>query len=137
MIILSIIYLWISSGNQSADPSMAKDQNARAKSESRHERLEGAMKPDVQQKKSSVSANGSDNQIPSSAVQGKSSGVVRVADEPPKPVSDEGVKVSAKPSSESEVSPRVYILLICIGHHILLYFVEKEQKHTRMLSKHH
>ncbi|PUZ53307.1 hypothetical protein GQ55_5G042600 [Panicum hallii var. hallii] len=89
-------------GNQSADPSTAKDQNARAKSESRHERLEGAMKPDVQQKKISVSANGSDNQIPSSAVQGKSSGVVRVADEPPKPVSDEGVKVSAKPSSESE-----------------------------------
>jgi len=89
-------------GNQSADPSTAKDQNARAKSESRHERLEGAMKPDVQQKKSSVSAIGYDNQIPSSAVQGKSSGVVRVADEPPKPVSDEGVKVSAKPSSESE-----------------------------------
>jgi len=126
MIILSIIYLWISSGNQSADPSMAKDQNARAKSESRHERLEGAMKPDVQQKKSSVSANGSDNQIPSSAVQGKSSGVVRVADEPPKPVSDEGVKVSVKPSSESEVSPRVYILLLCMV--IIFYFTFNEKE---------
>lgn len=90
-------------GNQSTDPSMAKDQNARAKSiESRHEKSEAAMKPDVQQKKSSLSANGSDNQIPSSSIQGKSSGTVRVADEPPKPVSDEGVKVSARPTSESE-----------------------------------
>ncbi|CAO2181939.1 unnamed protein product [Urochloa humidicola] len=88
-------------GNQSADPLAAKDQNARAKSiERRHEKSEGAMKPDVQQKKSSVSANGSDSQIPSSSIQGKSSGAVRVADEPLKP--DEGVKVSAKPTSESE-----------------------------------
>ncbi|KAG0540719.1 hypothetical protein BDA96_03G433200 [Sorghum bicolor] len=90
-------------GNQSADPSMPKDQNARAKSiENRHERSEGAMKPDVQQKKSSVAANGSDIQISSSSIQGKSSVVVRAVDEPPKPVSDEGVKVSTKPTSESE-----------------------------------
>jgi len=84
------------------------------------------MKPDVQQKKSSVSASGYDNQIPSSAVQGKSSGVVRVADEPPKPVSDEGVKVSVKPSSESEVSPRVYILLLCMV--IIFYFTFNEKE---------
>jgi THO complex subunit 2 len=84
---------------------MPKDQNARAKSiENRHERSEGAMKPDVQQKKSSVAANGSDIQISSSSIQGKSSVVVRAVDEPPKPVSDEGVKVSTKPTSESEVS---------------------------------
>lgn len=90
-------------GNQSADPSMAKDQNARAKSlESRHERSEVAMKPDIQQKKNSVSANGLDSQIPSSSVQVKSSAVARVMDEPPKTVSDDGVKVSAKPTSESE-----------------------------------
>ncbi|KAJ1286808.1 hypothetical protein BS78_03G380500 [Paspalum vaginatum] len=91
-------------GNQSADPSLSKDQNVRAKSiESRHDRSEGATKADVQQKKSSVSVNGSDGQMPSSTVQGKSSVVVRAADEPPpKPVSDEGVKVSAKPTSESE-----------------------------------
>lgn len=83
---------------------MAKDQNARAKSiENRHERSEGAMKPEVQQKKSSVSANGSDIQLPSSSIQGKSSAVVRAVDDPPKPVSDEGIKVSAKPTSESEV----------------------------------
>lgn len=61
------------------------------------------MKPDVQQKKNTVSANGSDSQIPSSSVRGKSPGIVRVVDEPPKPASDEGVKVSAKPTSESEV----------------------------------
>ncbi|XP_062207878.1 THO complex subunit 2-like isoform X2 [Phragmites australis] len=90
-------------GNQSADPSLAKDRNVRAKStERRHEKSEGATKPDVQQKKSTVSANGSDSQIPSSSAQGKSSGAVRVADEPPKPLSDEGVKVSTKPTSESE-----------------------------------
>uniref|UniRef100_A0A0A9CQ74 Uncharacterized protein n=1 Tax=Arundo donax TaxID=35708 RepID=A0A0A9CQ74_ARUDO len=90
-------------GNQSADPSVAKDQNVRAKSiESRHEKLEGVTKPDVQQKKSTMSANGPDSQIPSSSAPGKSSGAARVADEPPKPVSDEGVKVSAKTTSESE-----------------------------------
>ncbi|KAK3166323.1 hypothetical protein QOZ80_1AG0044350 [Eleusine coracana subsp. coracana] len=91
------------SGNQPTDSSTAKDQSVRTKStESRHERLEGSMKPDGQQKKSIVSANGSDSQIPSSSGQGKSSGVVRAADEPPKPVSDEGAKVSAKPTSDSE-----------------------------------
>jgi THO complex subunit 2 len=96
---------WSSTGNHPADFSTAKDRSIRAKStESRHERSEGAMKPDGQQKKSIVSANGSDSQIPSSA-QGKSSGVARVADEPPKPQSDEGSKVSAKPTSDSEVSP--------------------------------
>ncbi|GJM92078.1 hypothetical protein PR202_ga08506 [Eleusine coracana subsp. coracana] len=92
------------SGNQPTDSSTAKDQSVRTKStESRHERLEGSMKPDGQQKKSIVSANGSDSQIPSSSGQGKSSGVVRAADEPPKPVSDEGAKVSAKPTSDSEI----------------------------------
>nr|CAB3479237.1 unnamed protein product [Digitaria exilis] len=91
-------------GNQSSDPSTAKEHNLRAKSiENRHERSEGAMKPDVQQKKSTVSANGSDSQIPSSFVQGKSSGIARVVDEPPKTASDEGVRVSVKPTSESEV----------------------------------
>jgi len=90
-------------GNQSADLSMAKDQNARAKSvENRHERSEGAMKPDVQQKKSTVASNGSDILIQSSSVQGKSSVVARAMDEPPKPVSDEGVKVSTKSTSEFE-----------------------------------
>jgi THO complex subunit 2 len=84
---------------------MAKDQNARAKSvENRHERSEGAMKPDVQQKKSTVASNGSDILIQSSSVQGKSSVVARAMDEPPKPVSDEGVKVSTKSTSEFEVS---------------------------------
>jgi THO complex subunit 2 len=96
---------------------LAKDRNARAKSiESRHEKSEAATKPDVQQKKSSVSANGSDNQIPSS-IQGKSSGAVRVADEPPKPVSDEGVKVSARPTSESEVSCQSLYFVNLYGHH--------------------
>jgi len=98
---LTISNLWTSTGNQPADSSTTKDQSVRAKStDSRHERLEGAMKPDGQQKKSIMPANGSDSQIPS---QGKSSSVVRVADEPPKPVSDEGAKVSAKPTSDSEV----------------------------------
>ncbi|GJM92086.1 hypothetical protein PR202_ga08514 [Eleusine coracana subsp. coracana] len=92
------------SGNQPTDSSMTKDQSVRAKStDSRHERSEGAMKPDGQQKKSVVSANGSDSQILSSSGQGKSSGVVRAADEPPKPVSDEGAKVSAKLTSDSEI----------------------------------
>lgn len=83
----------------------AKDQSVRAKSiEGRHERSEVAMKPDAQQKKNVLSANGSDNQIPSSSAQGKVSGVTRGSDEPPKLLSDEGVKVS-KPTSESEVLP--------------------------------
>ncbi|KAL6839975.1 hypothetical protein ACP4OV_029785 [Aristida adscensionis] len=89
--------------NHSADSSVAKDQNVRAKSiEGRHERSEGVAKTDVQQKKSTMPANGSDSQIPPSSAQGKSSGAVRVVDEPSKPVSDDGVKVSVKPTSESE-----------------------------------
>lgn len=100
--------IWTSTGNQPADSSTAKDQSVRAKStESRHERSEGAVKLDGQQKKSIVSANGSDSQIPSSSAQGKSSGVARVADEHPKPVSDEGAKVSAKPTTDSEVFPNL------------------------------
>jgi THO complex subunit 2 len=88
---------------------MPKDQSVRAKSiESRHEKSEDATKADGQQKKSIVSANGSDSQIPSSA-QGKSSGTARVADEPSKPLSDEGSKIFAKSTSDSEVSP---ILLV-------------------------
>ncbi|KAF0916503.1 hypothetical protein E2562_007582 [Oryza meyeriana var. granulata] len=89
-------------GNQSTDPLTAKDQSVRAKSiEGRHERSEGVMKPDAQHKKNALSANGSDNQIPSSSAQGKVSGGIRGSDEPPKLVSDEGVKVS-KPTAESE-----------------------------------
>uniref|UniRef100_A0A0E0JST0 THO complex subunit 2 n=1 Tax=Oryza punctata TaxID=4537 RepID=A0A0E0JST0_ORYPU len=89
-------------GNQSADPLTAKDQSVRAKSiEGRHERSEAAMKPDAQQKKNALPANGSDNQMPSSSAQGKVSGVIRGSDEPPKLLSDEGVKVS-KPTAESE-----------------------------------
>ncbi|TVU36042.1 hypothetical protein EJB05_17953 [Eragrostis curvula] len=91
-------------GNQPADSSTAKDHTVRAKStEGRHERSEAAMKPEVPQKKSTVSANGSDSQIPPSSAQGKSSGGVRVADEPPKSVSDDGAKVSTKPTSDSEI----------------------------------
>uniref|UniRef100_A0A0D9V9I6 THO complex subunit 2 n=1 Tax=Leersia perrieri TaxID=77586 RepID=A0A0D9V9I6_9ORYZ len=87
-------------GNQSTDPLTAKNQSVRAKSiEGRHERSEGVMRPDAQQKKNVLSANGSDNQIPSSSAQGK--GVIRGSDEPPKLISDEGVKVS-KPTAESE-----------------------------------
>ncbi|KAB8084899.1 hypothetical protein EE612_007557 [Oryza sativa] len=89
-------------GNQSADPLTAKDQSVRAKSiEGRHERSEAAMKPDAQQKKNALAANGSDNQMPSSSAQGKVSGIIRGSDEPPKLLSDEGVKVS-KPTAESE-----------------------------------
>uniref|UniRef100_A0A0D9YJ66 THO complex subunit 2 n=1 Tax=Oryza glumipatula TaxID=40148 RepID=A0A0D9YJ66_9ORYZ len=89
-------------GNQSADPLTAKDQSVRAKSiEGRHERSEAAMKPDAQQKKNALAANGSDNLMPSSSAQGKVSGVIRGSDEPPKLLSDEGVKVS-KPTAESE-----------------------------------
>lgn len=81
----------------------AKDQSVRAKSiEGRHERSEAAMKPDAQQKKNALAANGSDNQMPSSSAQGKVSGIIRGSDEPPKLLSDEGVKVS-KPTAESEV----------------------------------
>ncbi|KAL6613932.1 hypothetical protein ACP70R_036202 [Stipagrostis hirtigluma subsp. patula] len=85
------------------DPSTTKDQSVRVKStEGRHERSEGAMKPDVQQKKGALSANGSDSQVPSSSAQVKSSGGVRVPDDPSKPVSDEGVKVPMKQATESE-----------------------------------
>ncbi|KAG8078866.1 hypothetical protein GUJ93_ZPchr0007g6205 [Zizania palustris] len=90
-------------GNQSADSLIAKDQSVRVKSiEGRHERSEGAMKPDGQQKKNALSAIGSDNQISSSSAQGKVSGVTRGSDEPPKLLSDEGVRVS-KPTAESEI----------------------------------
>ncbi|KAM3353633.1 hypothetical protein ACQJBY_024659 [Aegilops geniculata] len=90
-------------GNQSADPSTAKDRSIRAKStEGRHERSENAMKPDAQHnKKNASTANGSDSQMPSSSAQGKVSGPTRGADEPPKLLSDEGVKV-LKPAAESE-----------------------------------
>ncbi|KQK15799.1 hypothetical protein BRADI_1g24950v3 [Brachypodium distachyon] len=89
-------------GNHSSDPSTAKDQIVRAKStEGRHERTENAMKPDAQHKNNPLPANGSDSQIPSSVAQGKVSGVARGSDEPPKLLSDEGVKV-LKPTTESE-----------------------------------
>ncbi|VAH83532.1 unnamed protein product [Triticum turgidum subsp. durum] len=90
-------------GNQSADPSTAKDRSLRAKSsEGRHERSENAMKPDAQyNKKNASTANGSDSQMQSSSAQGKVSGPARGADEPPKLLSDEGVKV-LKPAAESE-----------------------------------
>jgi THO complex subunit 2 len=92
-------------GNQSADPTPAKDQSVRAKStEGRHERSEIAVKPDAQHKKNASTANGSDSHIPSSSAQGKVSGVAQVPDEPPKLLSDEGVKV-LKPTAESEVPP--------------------------------
>uniref|UniRef100_M8C3P4 THO complex subunit 2 n=1 Tax=Aegilops tauschii TaxID=37682 RepID=M8C3P4_AEGTA len=90
-------------GNQSADPSTAKDRSLRAKStEGRHERSENAMKPDaLYNKKNASTANGSDSQMQSSSAQGKVSGPARGADEPPKLLSDEGVKV-LKPAAESE-----------------------------------
>ncbi|CAM0909455.1 unnamed protein product [Alopecurus aequalis] len=89
-------------GNQSADAATVKDHSVRAKStEVRHERSENAMKPDAQHKKNASTANGSDSQIPSSSAQGKVSGVVHGADEPPKLLPDEGVKV-LKPTTESE-----------------------------------
>jgi hypothetical protein len=62
------------------------------------------MRPDAQHKKNASTANGSDSQIPSSSAQGKVSGVAHGADEPPKLLSDEGVKV-LKPTAESEVPP--------------------------------
>ncbi|KAG8054210.1 hypothetical protein GUJ93_ZPchr0001g32724 [Zizania palustris] len=89
-------------GNQSTDSLMAKDQSVRAKSiEGRHERLEGVMKLDAQQKKNALSATGFDSQLPSASAQGKVPGAPRGSDEPPKLLSDEGVKV-LKPTAESE-----------------------------------
>ncbi|XP_020177140.1 THO complex subunit 2 isoform X1 [Aegilops tauschii subsp. strangulata] len=88
-------------GNQYADPSTAKDHSVRAKSvEGRHERSENAMKPDAHKKNASTT-NGSDIQMPSSSAQGKGSGLVRGVDEPPKLLSDDGVKV-LKPTAEPE-----------------------------------
>lgn len=59
------------------------------------------MKPDAHKKNASTT-NGSDSQIPSSSAQGKGSGVARGVDEPPKLLSDDGVKV-LKPTAEPEV----------------------------------